>query len=130
MEGGELNGNFEKISLLDGSIEFLSENPQPSRAAGISTWQNKIYSFGGSIPPPNYSNKLYEFDPESDNWAEIAEIPFAGETKGEIIDGKLYIFGGFNGTVSDRIDIYSASKKTPKQLYINQLNTNFRLNIC
>lgn len=32
-----------------------------------------------------------------------------GETKGEIVNGKLYVIGGFNGTVSNRIDVYNIS---------------------
>ncbi len=109
MEYGDLNSTVEKIDLNDGSIDYLLGNPQLARAAGVATWNNKIYSFGGRLEPNVYSNKLYEFDPQSNTWTELAEIPFAGETKGEIVDGKLYVIGGFNGTVSDRIDVYNLS---------------------
>lgn len=108
-ENGLLNNRVEKVDLNDGSIQYLSDNPHPSRAAGVTTWNNKIYSFGGILTPNEYSNKLYEFDPTNDTWTELTDIPFAGETKGEIIDGKLYIIGGYNGTVSNRIDVYNLS---------------------
>ncbi len=111
-ENGVFNNAVEKINLIDGSIQYLSDNPQPSRAAGVATWNNKIYAFGGAVSATEYSNKLYEFDPENDTWTELSEIPFAGETKGEIVDEKLYIFGGYNGTVSDRIDVYNIASNT------------------
>ncbi len=108
-QNGVLNNSVEKISLADGTIELMSENPQPCEAAGVTTWNNKIYSFGGSLSPNTTSNKLYEFDPENDTWTELTNIPFAGETKGEVVNGKLYIIGGYNGTVSNQIDIYNLS---------------------
>lgn len=108
-QNGVLNNSVEKISLADGTIELMSENPQPCEAAGVTTWSNKIYSFGGSLSPNTTSNKLYEFDPENDTWTELTDIPFAGETKGEVVNGKLCIIGGYNGTVSNQIDIYNLS---------------------
>jgi len=108
-ENGVLNNKVEKIDLNDGSIEILSVNPQPSRAAGVATWDNKMYSFGGELQPNQYSNKLFEFNPQNDTWTELTEIPFAGETKGEIVNGKLYVIGGYNATVSSQIDVYNLS---------------------
>ena len=106
-ENGVPNSAVEKIDVNTGSIQYLADNPQPCEAAGVTTWENKIYSFGGRLGVNEYSNKLYEFDPQDDTWTLVAEIPFAGETKGEIVDGKLYVIGGFNGTVSNRIDVYN-----------------------
>jgi len=108
-ENGALNSTVEKIDLANGSIQYLSDNPQPCKAAGVAKWDNKIYSFGGTLESNEYSNKLYQFDPQNDTWIELAEIPFAGETKGEIVDGKLYIIGGYNGSVSNSIDVYNLS---------------------
>jgi len=108
-ENSALNSAVEKIDLVSGSVEYLPNNPQPCRAAGVTKWNSKIYSFGGTLEPNEYSNKLYEFDPQNNVWTELAEIPFAGETKGEVVDGKLYIIGGYNGVVSNRIDVYNIS---------------------
>jgi hypothetical protein len=106
-EGGILNRRVEKIDLTDGSVQYLSDNPQPSRVAGVSVWDSKIYSFGGTSGPNEYSNKLYQFDPQIDTWTELAEMPLATETKGEIVNGKLYVIGGYNGAVSNRVDVYN-----------------------
>ena len=102
----ELNPGVERIDLTDGSITQVGENPQPARAAGVAVWNDKIYSFGGTIAPNQYASELYEYDPATDTWTVLSNLPFAAETKGEIIDGVLYVIGGFNGSVSDRIDAY------------------------
>ena len=102
----ELNPGVERIDLTDGSITQVGENPQPARAAGVAVWNDKIYSFGGTIAPNQYASELYEYDPATDTWTLLSNLPFAAETKGEIIDGVLYVIGGFNGSVSDRIDAY------------------------
>jgi len=94
-ENGILNSSVERININNGSVELMSDNPQPARAGGVSKWEGKIYSFGGGIGQNEYSNKLYEFDPQNDSWIVLSDIPFAGETKGEVVDGKLYIIGGW-----------------------------------
>lgn len=106
---GGFNEIVEVVDLETGSITFASNNPQPVRNGGVSVWNDKIYSFGGATGGGNYSNKLFEFDPLSNIWTELAMMPISLETKGEIIDGKLYVFGGYNGTASNRIDIYNIS---------------------
>ena len=112
METNQLNEKVEKVNLKDGSIQYMSDNPQPARVAGVTVWDNKIYSFGGTIGPDVYSNKLFVFDPGEDTWTELSDIPYKGETKGEIVDGKLYIIGGYNGTPYDKVDVYDISTDT------------------
>ena len=45
-------------------------------------------------------------------WTVLANMPIATETKGEIVDGKLYIFGGYNENTSIRIDVYDIATDT------------------
>ena len=112
LDNGSLNNKVEVINLNDGSISFSTDNPQPARVSGVSSWNGKIYSFGGTVAPNVYSNKLYEFDPQTEVWTELAAMPINGETKGEIVNGKLYVFGGYNGTASNKIDIYDIASDT------------------
>jgi hypothetical protein len=109
---GTINPAVEKISLSDGSSAFLSNNPQPCRSAGAASWNGKIYSFGGRNSQGNYSNKVLEFNPQTDDWVEIAEMPIAAETEGVILNDQLYVLGGFNGSTSNRIDIYNFTTDT------------------
>lgn len=103
---GQLNEKVEVIDLSDGAISFTTDHPIPTRSAGVATWNGKLYSFGGFVRTNTYSDKLFEFDPTTTTWTELAAMPFAAETKGEIIDGKLYVFGGFNGAAIRTMAIY------------------------
>ena len=37
------------------------------------------------------------YDPAKDIWNELADMPEYKQTRGEIVNGILYVFGGFNG---------------------------------
>ena len=109
LSNGQLNEIVEVIDVSDGSISFAADTPIPVRSGGVATWDNKIYTFGGFLRANTYSNRLYEFAPETGTWTELAKMPFAAETKGSIINGKLYVFGGFNGSVVRKLAIYDIS---------------------
>jgi hypothetical protein len=49
---------------------------------------------------------LYEFNPSTFDWVRLPDMPEGKQTSGRIVDGKLYVFGGYNGSVSSRIDVY------------------------
>ena len=114
------NNKVEVVSLTDGSITFAKENPLPRRIGGAASWNGSIYVFGGAIstdtskknPKHVYTNKLYKFDTSTQEWKELANMPEAKETQGEIIEGKLYVIGGFNGKVSNRVDMYDINTNT------------------
>ena len=105
------NNKMEVVNLLTGVITYTVDNPFPVYSSGSLVWNNKIYFFGGSSSS-GYSNKIYVFDPILINWSELASMPEAKETKGEIIDGKLYVIGGYNGDSSNRIDMYDIQNNT------------------
>jgi N-acetylneuraminic acid mutarotase len=103
-----VNNKVEVINLNSGSISYSANNPQPVHAGGVVTWNKKIYAFGGRTiaSPPEYSNKLYEFDPSKKEWKELASMPEKKETKGAVVNGKIYAIGGYNGKPSNKIDVY------------------------
>jgi hypothetical protein len=108
------NDKMEVINLTTGVVSYSTVNPSPVRSAGSSVWNGKIYSFGGS-GSSGYSAKLYVFDPVVQTWTELADMPQAKETKGEIINGKLYVIGGFNSAMpsySTSIDCYDIQTNT------------------
>ncbi len=112
LSDGGLNSTVEVIDLKDSTISYTTDNPFPARAAGIAKWDGKIYTFGGSVSRATFSNKLMEFDPIEANWTPLADMPFRAETKGEIVNGKLYVFGGYNGTTLNKMAIYDIATNT------------------
>ena len=106
VSGGEVfNEKLEKVDLQTGGITFLTDNPYPVRSAGNCVWNNYIYFFGGKAPS-GYSNKLLKYSVDFDEWTFLADMPVGRETRGEVVDGKIYVIGGYNGTPLNRIDVY------------------------
>jgi hypothetical protein len=102
---------IEIINVNTGGITYNTSNPYPVEYCGSAVWNNKIYIFGGSNSG-EFSDRLYEFDPAINNWTRLTDMPEAKQTNGEIVDGILYVFGGYNGSVSKRIDAYNIQNST------------------
>jgi len=101
-----VNKNVEVFDLYSGEIIYLENNPYPTFYSGSAVWNNKIYVFGGTVKDGLFSNKLHVYDTYHDEWTRLADMPESKQTRGEIIDGILYVFGGYNGTVSRNIHAY------------------------
>ena len=108
LKDGTLNAKMEVVDISTGQIQFSTDNPNPAHAAGVAEWNEIIYAFGGKISPDKliYSNSLYKFDPAEKKWTKLSSMPEKKETKGVIVDGKLYVIGGYNGEASNRITMY------------------------
>ena len=116
-QDNSINKKVEVIDTQTGEVNYLNENPSPVSYSGTAVWKDKIYVFGGSIHHPgsrrvSYSNQMYLFDPVNDDWTLLGVIPEHKQTRGEIVDGILYVLGGFNGKVSSQIDAYYIADST------------------
>ena len=79
---------------------------------GSAVWNGKIYIFGGSLRisgfrHSSYSNMVMSFDPETYQWEDVTKMRLGKEVFGEIVDEKLFLFGGFDRRISYYIDIYN-----------------------
>ncbi len=97
---------MEIVNVQTGELSYSATNPYPVEYGGSAVWNEKIYLFGGSNSN-GYSNRLYEFDPLTNNWTRLPDMPEAKQTNGEIINGVLFVFGGYSGSTSKRIDAYN-----------------------
>lgn len=106
---GTYTDTVEIIDVGSGSIGYRDSNPFPVKIGGSASWNNKIYVFGGGGAFDGYSNRLYEYDPMTDIWLRLADMPEAKQTCGVVIDGILYVIGGNIGVPggSNRIDAYN-----------------------
>ena len=109
---GELNSNLnnynqelEIINLTSGEVSYGTNNPIPREQAGSAQLNNNIYVFGGSNES-NYYSSFYYYNTSFDSWTELPNMPEAKNTRGEILNNKLYTIGGYNGSVSNKIDVF------------------------
>ncbi|WDF55250.1 Kelch repeat-containing protein [Mucilaginibacter sp. KACC 22063] len=117
--------NVETIDVNTGKVEILNvKNPMPSAYGGSDTWANKIYLFGGCSDINNYTsskatNDFYEYDPVTNVFTRLPNMPEKLQTSGRIINGILYILGGFNpqnAHISRNIYSYNIREKYWKLL--------------
>jgi N-acetylneuraminic acid mutarotase len=118
-QDGSINRNVEVIDPQSGEVGYLSDNPSPVCYSGTAVWDDKIYVFGGitnapRYPETTYTDQMYLFDPVNDQWTLLGVIPEHKHAQGEIVDGVLYVFGGYKGNnqVSTQIDAYDISDST------------------
>ena len=97
---------IQVVNVNTGGVSNLNADHILSSQPGTATWNNKIYVFGGT-QERGCTNELYEFNPTMNTWTQLADMPEAKETEGEIVDGVLYVFGGYNSSVSNRIDAFN-----------------------
>lgn len=107
---GWKNNHLEIVDLASNAVTNGAVNPFYAGNSGSAIHNGKIYVFGGSglngAEKTVFSNKFQYYDIASDTWNSLPDLPTAKETKGKIVNDKLYVIGGFNGTSSNLIDVY------------------------
>ncbi|MCF2220470.1 T9SS type A sorting domain-containing protein [Chryseobacterium sp. PS-8] len=104
------NNGLEIVDLTTNTVTNGAVNPFYTGNAGSAIYSGKIYTFGGSglngSSTYSYSSKFQYYDIASNTWNSLPDMPVAKETKGKIVNNKLYVIGGFNGTNSNLINVY------------------------
>lgn len=104
------NSHLEIVDLATNTITKGAVNRSYTGNAGSAIHNGKIYVFGGSglngAATTKFSNRFQYYDIASDTWHPLPDMPTARETKGKIVNDKLYVIGGFNGTSSRLINVY------------------------
>lgn len=94
-----LHGFVKRVEIIDlntNQVSFGSDNPFPVIHAGSDVWNNKIYFFGGE-DSHGFSDRVLEYDPVTSVWKRLPDMPHAKHTSGKIVNGILYVFGGYDG---------------------------------
>ncbi|WP_123943189.1 Kelch repeat-containing protein [Chryseobacterium sp. G0186] len=104
------NSHLEIIDLATNTISKGAVNRSYTGNSGSAIHNGRIYVFGGSglkgAATTVFSNKFQYYDIASDTWNPLPDMPTAREAKGKIVNDKLYVIGGFNGTPSRLINVY------------------------
>lgn len=92
---------IESIDVKTGIVEVLKvKNPAPKAYSGAAVWNDKIYIFGGgtginSITNSSSEQSFYEFDPATEKFEKLPDLPEKEQTSGAVVDGIIYVFGGY-----------------------------------
>jgi N-acetylneuraminic acid mutarotase len=104
------NNRLEILDLATNTLTKGADNPSYTGNSGSAIHDGKIYVFGGSglngAAKNVFSKKFQYYDIASDTWHPLPDMPTAKETKGKIVNNKLYVIGGFNGKPSNLINVY------------------------
>lgn len=102
-------------------VRALGPAPEPARNLGMAHADNKVYLFGGSTGTWknrlgnryfSWSKKLYSYDLANGLMTELPDLPRGMETDGGVIDGNLYLFGGYDGKALRWVYKYNIEEKT------------------
>lgn len=113
---GGLNNSVEVFDLITKEITlFNGINPYPVKENGSDIWKfHNIIFFGGTDSDGNCSDKIIRYNLLDNSFENIASLPFGiCNTKGEIIDDKLYIIGGYLGSeVSNKVLVFDLNNNS------------------
>ncbi|WP_347217151.1 kelch repeat-containing protein [Chryseobacterium sp.] len=114
------NSHLEIVDLATSTVTKGAVNRSYTGNAGSAIHNGKIYVFGGSglngAKTTVFSDRFQYYDIASNTWNPLPDMPTARETKGKIVNDKLYVIGGFNGTPSRLINVYDLKTN----LWVNQ----------
>ena len=110
-----VNTNLEYDYETDSYIEKQS-TPINIGFGTSCIYDSLIYVFGGFTDidgNPNNTKKSWTYDPYTDTWDSICDMQFQhGETCPQVIDNKMYVIGGLEGTpgnwkITGKVEMYN-----------------------
>lgn len=113
----------QSVDIKTGEVKNLNVlNPMASTYGSAIEWNNKIYLFGGSREGKRSINSVYEFDPLTLQFKQLANMPEYLQAAGAVVNGVIYTFGGYDtflkhqGTNVYAYDIKANTWKTAGKL--------------
>jgi hypothetical protein len=101
------------------AIKSLGPNLLQTKSPGLAVWDYKIYAFGGSswrdLTKSNdarYEKRMFSYDLSNGHVEFLPDMPEAKEADGGIVDGKLYVFGGFDDQPNKSIHSYDLKTRS------------------
>jgi len=87
----------QSVDIKTGEVKNLNVlNPMASTYGSAVEWGNKIYLFGGSRDGKHSINSVYEFNPLTLKFTQLADMPEYLQAAGTVVNGVIYTFGGYD----------------------------------
>ncbi len=119
---------IDEIRIIDRDqlkVQVIGKLPNPASDLGLAKSNGMVYMFGGSTrrrSSPNgivkydFSDKFYALELANGFIYELPDLPKPMVTSGGIVDGSLYLFGGFDGRALTSVWQYQLREKVWKEL--------------
>ncbi len=96
-----LEDKIEVFDLENNNIAIDDTNPHQAVDFMSFSYNHRIILMGGSTKirfngTKEYSKKVHSFNLKTGYWYELKDMPVAKETKGVLINDKIYLIGGYN----------------------------------
>ena len=106
-----LDDKIEVYDIINNTINVDKTNPHQAVDFESFLYKDNIIVLGGSIKEKRngekiYIDKVHFYNTKTGLWYDLANMPIAKETKGVLIDDKIYLFGGFNNKPLRGIESY------------------------
>jgi len=106
-----LDDKIEVYDLNNNTIDIDKTNPHQAIDFESFLYKDNIIVMGGSIKEKRngrkvYTDKVHIYDTKKGLWYDLANMPIAKETKGVLVDDKVYLFGGFKDKSLAGIESY------------------------
>lgn len=100
--------------IATGNWTSLAPIPGGARGfAGAETIDGEIYVLGGSNSSDSLINAFNKYDPSTDSWTPLQSGPSGMFAFGSAVyDGKMYVFGGWTGSRTNRAYVYDPATDT------------------
>ena len=96
-----------------GPWQTATPGPPARYRAGGCTDGQYVYVYGGGNSTGGYYNDLWRWDPVTQTWTQLANMPTAKQNiQGAYWNGKIYVPGGFNGAHITENAIYDIATNT------------------
>lgn len=114
---GSISNAFEVYDPTTNEWQSLPAYPLSVWRATAASINGKIYVFGGyriiNPFPFNPSNRVFEYDPQNNSWAEKASMPFArGAAAAVALGSKIHLIGGASNTALNSHQVYDPDLNT------------------
>ncbi|MDN3579896.1 Kelch repeat-containing protein [Mucilaginibacter flavus] len=118
---GRATNIYQSVQTIDvktGEVANLhAQNPEATTYGCAVEYNNKIYLFGGSREKERTSNSLYEFDPQTEKFTQLAAMPESLQAAGTVVNGVIYTVGGYDAFLkrqSSNVNAYDIKTNTWK----------------
>ena len=113
ISGGIVVGTVQAYNIAENTITNVASIPTKRAHLGSIVYDNKIYAIGGYMYEAGWENGqrtgvVEVYDPSSDSWTALSSMPTDRECDVALIDDKIYVFGGYDGSSGLKtVEIYN-----------------------